>query len=279
MTDMAGDQQQQGGGDQQQQDGQQQGGPPEWMASLPDDLKTDATLQRYKSTEDLARGHVEARRLASSRVIVPGEGADQATRDAFYKAIGRPDAVDGYDFKLPEGQSAELADSFRAKAFELGMPKGMAEAVVAFNNEQQAAALTKYQAAAQTELDGWKQANPDHEAKLGRMKAMLTKFGADDADAVEIEARLGTGKMLDLFAKMAAATTEHQRQDGDQQQRDAVPSVEEADKAFSAKMADSAWRAKVAAGDVDATAAYDRLVEGKRQAAIARSRDPQRGRS
>jgi hypothetical protein len=48
-------------------------------ASLPDDLKADATLSRYADVPALAKAHIEAHKVAKSKVVVPGEGADEAT--------------------------------------------------------------------------------------------------------------------------------------------------------------------------------------------------------
>src|SRR6185369_12579211 len=70
---------------------------PEWMAGLPDDLKGDATLTRYKSLDDLARGHLETKKLASSKLIIPGDGATDEDWGKFYDALGRPESPDKYE--------------------------------------------------------------------------------------------------------------------------------------------------------------------------------------
>jgi hypothetical protein len=65
---------------------------PEWMGSLPDELKGDATLSRYADIPALAKAHIEAHKVAKSKVIVPGPDADEAALASFYDAIGRPES-------------------------------------------------------------------------------------------------------------------------------------------------------------------------------------------
>jgi hypothetical protein len=66
---------------------------PEWVGTLPDDLKADPTLVKYQNVEALARGHLETKKLASSKLQrspakarPPRIGARYGTRSAAPRA-------------------------------------------------------------------------------------------------------------------------------------------------------------------------------------------------
>jgi hypothetical protein len=65
----------------------------------------DATLSRYADVPALAKAHIEAHKVAKSKVIVPGADADDAQLSAFYDAIGRPASPDDYDLRCPSCRS------------------------------------------------------------------------------------------------------------------------------------------------------------------------------
>jgi hypothetical protein len=243
----------------------------EWMAGLPDDLKADATLSRYETPEALARGHLEARRALSTRVAVPGADADEATRNAYYTAIGRPDTAEGYAFDVADNDQARAsAGEFGKFAFGLGMPKDMAEAVVKFDNDRQAAVLKSYQDTSRAEFEQWRADKPDADARITAMSGLLNRFGIEDVDAAQIEARLGTRRMFDLFDKMAAATGEHQRQDGERQAQTGAATAEDAEKAMSDRMKDPTFRADVRTNKPEAVAEYKALLKARTDAAMAK---------
>jgi hypothetical protein len=101
---------------------------------------------------------------------------------------------------------------------------------------------------------------------------MLKRFNGDELTVAEVEARLGTRKMFDLFDNMAKAMGEHVRTDGEPApvigQGDAGGA--DPDKAMSDRLADPEFRAKLNAGDTDAQAEYDRMLAARRAAAQAR---------
>lgn len=179
---------------------------PEWMASLPDELKGDATLSRYQSLEELARGHVEARKVASSRIVLPGADDDAAwskfgealrPADPSEYAIGLPEGVD------PEGPAAKFADAFRAKAHELGLPPRWAKALSDWNNEFVAADIAERNKASEAELSAFKAATPEYDAKLASAQNLFKSLGLDEAVVTELDVRLGTGNLMKLAFGLA----------------------------------------------------------------------------
>ena len=191
---------------------------PEWMANLPDELKGDATLSRYQSLEELARGHVEARKVASSRIVLPGAEDDAAwskfgealrPADPSEYAIGLPEGVD------PAGPAAKFADAFRAKAHEIGLPPRWAKALADWNNEFVAADIAERNKASETALNAFKAATPEYDAKLASAQALFKSLGVDEAVATELDVRLGTENLMKLAFGLAEKFGEPVRVDAD----------------------------------------------------------------
>ncbi len=105
-----------------------------WLDSLPDEIKANPTLSKFKTPDDLASSYVELERKIGRSLTIPGDDAtddaweryyakaqesghlalhpDHADDDhssAFWKSVGVPEDVDGY--KLPE-DFKELPDDY-----------------------------------------------------------------------------------------------------------------------------------------------------------------------
>ena len=98
--------------------------PGEWLAQLPDDLKTNETLTGFETLGDFAKSHLETvgkvsafdgktteyegkitdlnTRLENS---IPrlADDSDDAAKAAYRKALGVPDSADGYEFTKADG--------------------------------------------------------------------------------------------------------------------------------------------------------------------------------
>jgi hypothetical protein len=245
---------------------------PEWLGGLPEDLRGDATLGRYKSLEDFARGHVELRKVAGSRVIVPAADADDATRAQFYEAIGRPKDAGGYEFEVPEGASPDLANGFREFAFATGMPKDMAEKAVKWNNEQIAAQQEAYLTSSQEAVAKVRAETPDYDTKITAAKQLFKSMGGDAAIADELDVKLGSENLVKFFIGLAEKTGEHGRVDGDRPGQVAITGDPEAQ--LDALQKDAGWRERFNAGDVEAVAQRERLMTAARNAANAKRQKP-----
>lgn len=109
---------------------------PAWMAQLPDAFKKHAGLAKYKTVGELAKAHVELGESADELVRVPGEKATPEERAAFWRRLGQPESVQGYD--MPEIQwPAELAavgpkflESIRVAAYKSNLTKEQAATLI-----------------------------------------------------------------------------------------------------------------------------------------------------
>lgn len=235
---------------------------PEWLSTLPDDLKADPTLTRYPDVEKLARGALDLKRLSSSRVIVPGEGADETAWNSFFDAAGRPADPSKYEIPVPEGESNAMADAFRPVAHKLGLLPAQAKGLAEFQNQMVADANASWLANSQAEVDAVKAATPDYDRKIAAAKDLFKTLGGDDKIAAELDLKLGSKSLLNFFLGLADKAGEHGRIDGDAPNlggKSADPT-----KDLEAKMGDKAWRDRINNGDTEALGEYNRMLAAAR---------------
>ncbi|MFH1230565.1 MAG: hypothetical protein V1709_03620 [Planctomycetota bacterium] len=94
----------------------------DWRESLPPELKSEKTFEKFKDVSGLAKSYIEAektvsRALNAKGIIVPGEKSTPAEWDAYYKALGRPDKPDDYKLEKPTLPEGMAYDENKAKAF------------------------------------------------------------------------------------------------------------------------------------------------------------------
>jgi hypothetical protein len=97
-----------------------------WQNQLAPELRTNGTLGRYKSIDDLAKAHIEQHKVLSTSVVKP-PGADAKPEEVqrFRDAIGVPKMPS--DYQLPEKLDPTLEQGFRTAAHKLGIPTTVAQ--------------------------------------------------------------------------------------------------------------------------------------------------------
>jgi hypothetical protein len=120
-----------------------------WRDGLEPDLRSNPSLEKFKDVGSLAKSYVEVQGLVGKKgIIKPGENATEEQVSEYYKALGRPDDVSGYEldtFEVPEvladvwdmNATSEVA----AEAFRLGVTKEQFNGLLAKQAEVQAAQL------------------------------------------------------------------------------------------------------------------------------------------
>lgn len=122
---------------------------PEWMGSLPDDLRADQTLSRYKTVEELAKGFRETQSWARGRVAIPA-GDDEAGWNEFSQKM-RPEKAEDYNIPA-NGDDTAMADAFRAFAHDKGFHPRYAQGAAEFFNQYSADMVSKQTAASKAEV-------------------------------------------------------------------------------------------------------------------------------
>lgn len=184
-------------------------------------LKTDPSVQKYKSVEDLARGYVNAvKRLGhdpNSLITLPKGPDDVEGYKSVFKALGAPENVDGYQIKM-EGAAPEdvaAAKEFAAEMFAKGpYPAAFVAAatdwftnkVAAQNEDLLKEAEANRLAGEATLKQQWGQAYEHRKAEIGKL---LNDIGGPDL-AKELDGStfgdspklaIFLGKILDKMAE------------------------------------------------------------------------------
>jgi len=187
--------------------------PAEWLGQLPDDLKDDKTLQRFKSIEDLARGHIEAHKVAKSKVVLPSDD-DPASFDRFAAAI-RPEDASAYKIDLPEGEGTEFAEAMRPVFHQAGLHPRQVEMLVEANNQYATEFVKQENQRGQDELDAL-QAEMGAEAfQRGKQAAvnLLDRLGIPAKFDEDLARIVGAGNSVRVLMELAERTGELGRVD------------------------------------------------------------------
>jgi hypothetical protein len=166
-----------------------------------------------KDIDTLVKSYREAEKSIrdGGRIKVPGEGAKPEELSAFHKAIGVPEAVDGYEVKGPEGVPLNdaLIGSLRESALKYGTPKAAFEGLVGdFIKAQldEAATETKRQ---DDLAAGWvKEQGAKADEQLAHINTAARSLGFTKADMTGLRAGLGADRALGLLAKLGAGMAE-----------------------------------------------------------------------
>ena len=110
----------------------------DWRGSLPENLRTDPTIQKYRSLEDAAKGLVEQQKLMGRALFVPEKDEDTQGWDRVYEKLGRPADANAYtlpEVELPEGMGfdAEFMRGLRELAHGSRFNQKQFNEVVAFS--------------------------------------------------------------------------------------------------------------------------------------------------
>ena len=167
-----------------------------WFDNLSPELKADPNVAKYKTAEDLVKGHLESVKLIGSKgVIVPKPDAPQAEIDKFYNTLGRPEKPEGYKFtpieNLPESlkTNPQVETIIKGLFHKAGLTSQQADLIQAEYTKMTAAVVMKQQEAyiqaqktAETELrNEWAQ-NYDKNIQLAK-RLVLSIGGQEVLDA------------------------------------------------------------------------------------------------
>lgn len=99
---------------------------------ISDEYKSSKTLEQYKDLNGLVKSHLELNKMLGDRIKLPNDKSTLEELNKFYAKLGRPEAVDKYEFKnpeqLPEGFKLDEAGTakFKELAFNLGLTQKQA---------------------------------------------------------------------------------------------------------------------------------------------------------
>ncbi|WP_374651645.1 hypothetical protein [Rhizorhabdus sp.] len=253
---------------------------PEWAKGLSADSADAETLsdqkwlenKKYADVPALVKAHraLESQLGAGNRIAIPKEGDAPEKFEAYYKAIGRPDSVEGYTIELPEGANLDetLFGSFREAAFKANAPASVVAEIGKWFVEQQldanAAIVAERDRDADAKLKEWGGAKDQNLAYCTRAMSAL---GLTQADIAGIQQGFGAGRTLDLLQKLGAGMAEDVLITGGSRQRFGITGAE-AQAELTRLEGDKEFRDKLYAKDPTAVQRRQRLID-----AIAADKD------
>ena len=202
-----------------------------WFGDLSDapELNEWVTNKGYENPKSALESAFNLEKLlgadkAGRTIVLPKDDKDEEGMKAFRAKLGVPDAPDGYELPVPEGDSEEFAKTAAAWFHEAGVPKAAA-AKIAENWNKYFGELVQKQQQEDT-LRSEKALNDlrsewgdsfDERSEHGRrgFKILGVKAGLDENDLNAVEQSLGTAKMLKLFHQIGETMKESDFAGGD----------------------------------------------------------------
>ena len=154
-----------------------------WRDSLPDDIKSDPSLQSFKDVDGLAKSYIHAQKLVGSeKTAVPRDDWSDSDWSGHYDRLGRPDTSENY--KTPEGVEADLSASKKA-LYDAGLSQKQASSVLAHINEVSEGIVSQQEKQEHQDVNSArdelaKEYGRDAPHKLDVAKGVLQKFGSPD---------------------------------------------------------------------------------------------------
>ena len=114
---------------------------PGWVAGLPDQLKANESLTKFKTVGDLASDYLatstkatELEQKVSNSIPKLKDDATDVERGAFYDALGRPKDAKEYEFDGEDKNAPEWTNHWKQVSHSLGLTKTQAKNLsTAFN--------------------------------------------------------------------------------------------------------------------------------------------------
>ncbi|MDO9534781.1 MAG: hypothetical protein Q7J85_05495 [Bacillota bacterium] len=193
---------------------------PTWMDQLPGDLQGNEGLTQFATIGDMGKAFIEREgKLAESKTSfddltvklgnsIPKIGDNPTAEEtaAYFKAIGRPDDINGYKIQkpeLPEGMpySDAVVDQFKTTAHTLGLTQQQAEGLYkwfmdgsigahAVDKETRAANLEKASTGLKNEWGG------EYSKNIELMGRAVQKFGGDEFKKYMDDTGMGNDPVL-----------------------------------------------------------------------------------
>lgn len=128
--------------------------PKTWLDSMPEELRDNATLKKYKGVDELANAYINAQKhISAEKIVIPGKGATEADWTNVFKKLGLPEGLDKYELKFGEKTDKQFADSFKEQAFKSGVLPTQAQKLVEWFDKQASTGAVELQKAQVADIE------------------------------------------------------------------------------------------------------------------------------
>ena len=200
----------------------------DWRTSLPEEIRSHASLDSIEDVGALAKSYVHAQSMiGAEKVVVPGKWATEDDWSEVWTKLGRPADADGYELKVepPEGvePDGEMLSWFKSTAHANGLTPRQAQGLLAEytqftqgREQSTSGQIEQQQANAEQELRReWGEA---YDNRLSVAKDVLAQFGSDElADTATTSGSTLFGNdpnVIRMLHKVGAYINERVSEDG-----------------------------------------------------------------
>lgn len=192
------------------------GGSGSWMDALPDEFKSDPSIQGFKSPADLVKSYIHAQKMVGAdKVVIPGKHATEDDWKGVFKKLGLPESPDKYELPA-EGADPEFLKGFKEAAHKHGILPKQAQELYGWYAQAQKAAVEKakvdYESQVKIGLDKLKEEWGGEAEYTKNMsvakKALFNFFGKDTVEWVEKTGLGNDPQFIKLMNKVGKAMGE-----------------------------------------------------------------------
>ena len=110
-----------------------------WRDSLPDELKSNASLEKFSDVSTLAKSYINAESMiGKDKMVIPGANTTEDEWNDIYDKLGRPSDPNAYELtaELAEGEQIDeqLMSSFKETAHKHGLSPTQAQGLLDYYN-------------------------------------------------------------------------------------------------------------------------------------------------
>ena len=184
---------------------------PAWTSQIGDVLKNDGAKEKFSKFEklsDLAKSYLELEAKTGNSIAKPGENASDDEREAFYRALGKPETADKYSVK------GDDVAAFREMAFKANLTDEQAQKLFVSMQELGKNTQAQMQAnfdqqAKQTQADLAAEYGDKYPEKIEMLKRGIKAYGGDVVGAKLQKAGLLADKdIVKLFINLGEQAAE-----------------------------------------------------------------------
>lgn len=184
---------------------------PAWMSQIGDitkDADKASKLSKFEKLSDLACAYLEAEGKLGNTLVKPGENSTDEEREAFWKALGKPESADKYSI---EGDEAKM---FRDMAYENNLTDDQAKSIYESlkkvgENAMAQQKLAFEQQAKETQSALIAEYGKDYSKKVEMLKRGVANYGGQAVGAALAEAGLLANKdIVKMFIRLGEESSE-----------------------------------------------------------------------
>ena len=197
----------------------------DWRTTIiPEDLREDKIFADIKTPQDAMRMlHNSQKLIGKDKVVTPTADSAPEVWDAFYKAGGRPDDVEGYKLSEEFGDDklklldSEAVDAFKKVAMETGMSNAAFEKQMAWYADYMQSSMASAEEATNTQVAEGLTAlrkewtGDDFDTNMGVAQAALEQIGDEQLTELVMgdKALRNNPSVIKLFHRIGASMQDH----------------------------------------------------------------------